>query len=656
MTGRLATAIGLCIGLALAPLRATAAPSAPPPAPPPVEAYGRLPAISDVSLSPSGERLAFVAADAEGRKLFVRSVAGQPLAVMPLQESKFRDVYWAGDRFVIFTIGVTRRLFVDLPPMELLSAFVIDLETHTTRPIPARAIKSWDVVFQHYGVAEVDGRWQAFFSTLEQRQMLTRELVPDDYSPDLFSVDLETGDVTLLNRGDVDTSGWLLDRGRIVARETYVDKTGAWKITAGTGGQVLAGGAERFGEAGALGLGRSPGTFLLSTWAETGRSNIRELSLADGSERPAFTEDGDLQSLLRDPTSGLLIGYTIGGDQRRTVLFDPAQQAMIDKIGRAFTGKRPWVVSTSADRAKVIVYTDGADDSGTYWIVDLKALKADPLGDAYPRVTPSRMGIARRFHYKAADGLALDGVLTLPPGREARGLPVVVLPHGGPERHDGLDFDWQAQAYAARGYAVFQPNFRGSSGYGRAFRDAGFGEWGRKMQTDISDGLAALAAEGVVDPRRACIVGWSYGGYAALAGVTVQNGLYRCAVSGAGVSDLPMMLASERSERGGRNATMRYWRTFMGADNPGGLAALDALSPAKLGARADAPILLIHGKDDTVVLIEQSRAMERALKAAGKPVEFVLLDGEDHWLSGEATRIAALRASVDFVMKHNPPD
>ncbi|MBI5939509.1 MAG: S9 family peptidase, partial [Caulobacterales bacterium] len=572
-------AFALFVGLSMI---GTSAARAAPPEAPPIEAYGRLPAMSNVTLSPSGERLAFVATDTEGRKLFVRTVSGQPLAVMPLATSKLRDVYWGGERFVVFTVTVTRKLFVSLPAFEVQTAFVLDLQTNTTTPIPAKANKSWDIMFRNYGVHQVNGRWYAYFSSLEQKQMLNLDVIPADYDPDLFSVELETGDITLVNRGESSTRDWLIDNGQVVAREAYVDRTGAWRITAGTGGKVLTSGEEQLGEAGFIGLGRTHGTFLLSMWAETGRAGFSELSLETGQETESFTQSGQILGTLRDRSTGLLIGYSLAGDQRRTIFFDPVHQAMIEKIGRAFAGKRPWVVSASNDRTRVVVFTDGGDDSGTYWLVDLKALRADPLGDAYPRVTPSRVGLAKRFPYKAADGTVLDGVLTLPPGREAKGLPVVVLPHGGPEGHSGIDFDWMAQAYAARGYAVFQPNFRGSRGYGKAFRDAGFGQWGRKMQTDISDGLTALAVAGVVDPRRACIVGWSYGGYAALAGVTVQNGLYRCAVSGAGISDLAMMLAEEARDTGGRNAATRYWRAFMGADQPGGMAALTALSPARL--------------------------------------------------------------------------
>jgi dipeptidyl aminopeptidase/acylaminoacyl peptidase len=202
---------------------------------------------------------------------------------------------------------------------------------------------------------------------------------------------------------------------------------------------------------------------------------------------------------------------------------------------------------------------------------------------------------------------------------------------------------------------VFQPNFRGSDGYGTAFRNAGFKEWGRKMQTDISDGVADLARQGIVAPGRACIVGGSYGGYVALAGVTLQHGLYRCAVADAPVTDPSSFLGYEASRNGYVSSAMRYWDAYMGAHGESD-PALNAISPLAMANAADAPILLIHGKDDTVVPISQSEAMKAALIRSGKPVQFVQLPNEDHWLSREQTRTAMLTAAVAFVEKYNPPD
>ncbi len=332
--------------------------------------------------------------------------------------------------------------------------------------------------------------------------------------------------------------------------------------------------------------------------------------------------------------------------------FNARTQARVHAIYAAFPNLKISLNSWTDDYGRLIFYSDGQDDAGTWWWADIKSGSAKELGWLYPSVSGERIGPYRMVRYKAADGLEMEGILTLPPGINPTKLPLVVLPHGGPEARDEMGFDWWAQAFASRGYAVWQPNFRGSSGYTVAFRNAGFGEWGRKMQTDISDGVDELAHQGIVDPRRACIVGASYGGYAALAGVTVQQGLYRCAVSVGGVADLNALLS--REQEGDRTGTLRYLKDFLGIKSFFN-QSVDDISPLKLAKRADVPVLLIHGKDDTVVLFEQSKAMQRALKSAGKPVELVELKGEDHWLSRSVTRKAMLEAAVDFVQRHNPP-
>jgi len=298
-----------------------------------------------------------------------------------------------------------------------------------------------------------------------------------------------------------------------------------------------------------------------------------------------------------------------------------------------------------------VISTEGGGASGAYWLVDITAKSAVPLGNPYPALTPDDVASAQMVDFKASDGMALRGVLTLPTGRPAAPLPVVVMPHGGPWERDYPGFDFWAQAFAARGYAVFQPNYRGSDGYGAALRNAGKGEFGRKMQTDISDGLAELARTHAVDPKRACIVGSGFGGYAAMAGVTLQHGLYRCAVSVAGVSDLPLRMRFLDDDTGFDSPFTRYWKLFLGPRS-----SWDDLSPIRHADQADAPILLIHGKDDTVIPMDQSDNMEHALKASGKPVERLTLPGLDHWMLKEDARIAMIKASVAFVEKYNPPD
>jgi dipeptidyl aminopeptidase/acylaminoacyl peptidase len=289
-----------------------------------------------------------------------------------------------------------------------------------------------------------------------------------------------------------------------------------------------------------------------------------------------------------------------------------------------------------------------------YLFVDVSAGKATALGDAYEGVTS--MLEVRPLRYPAADGMKIPAYLTLPNGKAPHALPLVVLPHGGPASRDTADFDWWSQALADQGYAVLQPNYRGSD-LSWGFMSAGFGEWGRKMQTDLSDGVRYLAKEGIIDPARVCIVGASYGGYAALAGATLDPGVYRCAVSIAGLGDLKRFLKWEADQAGGRKQSVaeRYWNRFLGVSGPDD-PKLDAISPIRQVGAVTVPMLLIHGKDDTVVPFEQSQLMYDALHRAHKEVELVALGGEDHWLSRSATRLQMLQSSVAFLRKHNPPD
>lgn len=299
----------------------------------------------------------------------------------------------------------------------------------------------------------------------------------------------------------------------------------------------------------------------------------------------------------------------------------------------------------------MLVRTSGNGDSGTWYIVDIRELAAKAFGVERPSIGPDQVGPISVFSYTAGDGLEMDGILTLPPGREAKDLPVVIYPHGGPAGQDDPEFAWLAQAFASRGYAVFQPNFRGSTNRDESFRRAGNGEWGRRMQTDLSDGMAALAKERIVDPSRACIMGASYGGYAALAGVTLQQDLYRCAVAVAPVSDLKLMYDTEYSESGESRVVKNSLLEQLGPRS-----SLEEISPRRFAHKADAPILLIHGRDDTVVPFEQSQKMADALKDSGKPYRLVDLGNEDHWLSLSETRKRMLEAAMAFVQEYNPAD
>lgn len=443
---------------------------------------------------------------------------------------------------------------------------------------------------------------------------------------------------------------WLADdRGQIGATIDVNKANGRWTI-ANARGTALASGVDLTGDVSLVAFNQD-GTAVIYQVEDdaTGASHWFEVPLAGGAAREVFAGVA-FDRIYVDPANGRLLGYLESGAAQQPVLFDQAKQAVLRKVYRAFPKLHVTIEEWTPSFSQVLVHTSGNGDSGTWYVVDLAKRRADPVGNDYPLIAAENVGPISTITYKAADGLELDGVLTLPPGREPRNLPVVMMPHGGPHARDEEQFDWWAQAFASRGYAVFQPNFRGSTHRGDAFRRAGYGQWGRKMQTDISDGLAELARRGIVDPSRACIVGASYGGYAALAGVTLQHGLYRCAVAVAPVSDLGDMYWTDYRESGGNKVVKASLRESLGDPK-----LFAEVSPRRQAATADAPILLVHGKDDTVVPFKQSEAMADALRSAHKPYELVVLREEDHWLSRSATRQQMLEAATGFVLRHNPP-
>ena len=475
----------------------------------------------------------------------------------------------------------------------------------------------------------------------------------------LLSSDLVDGTERVVEhalQSDQDREWMLDDQGVPVVQTTYDQGTHSWTLRVkrnGTWADVYS--VKALNETPEVrGLDANGTSLLLETVKDGGALQTQVVSLADGKlGEPASRYDAYQSALIKDPASGRVIGGMKIGMEPVYEFFDPKDQAAWDSVTKVFANEQVDLVSWSSDWQKIVVKVTGPIHGVLYAVADLASKTATPIGQAYDGITPDDVADVTIASYPAQDGRKIDAFLTLPTGREAKNLPLIVLPHGGPAARDEPGFDWLSQALASVGYAVLQPQFRGSAELGWDLEQAGFGEFGRKMQSDLSDGVRALAKAGYIDPKRVCIVGGSYGGYAALAGVTLEHGVYRCAVSVAGVSDMRKMLGGAYADAD-RSSTVRFWDRYMGVTDPNS-PILDQISPLKQAEQASAPILLIHGKADTVVPYEQSANMESALKKAGKPVEFVTLAGEDHWLSREATRERMLQATVSFLEKYNPP-
>lgn len=628
-------------------------PQSPALTPPPLAAYGALPGVESMSLSPDGKAHAAITRVNETRLFVMFDDTGKIRASMPVGDAKIRSVRWASPTIALVTLSSTQNLGPDFvqSKVELHGAARIAMDGQKPELIFARDNSMARAVWGNYGTRTIEGKAVAFFGGVQFKKSPDNLSYEFDHGrPALFQVDLVSNrnrKVAYAPSEGVDRE-WLVDgAGQVAATLDILEGNGNWKIT-NQRGTAIANGKNLGGKVGFVAFGKDGSTVIYSeTIAAEEIVRWFEVPLAGGPAQEVFA-NADIERTFIDPANGRMLGYLEKGAAPKPIFFDPARQADVARVYRAFPNRQVQIVDWSADFGKFLVHTSGNGDPGTWFTVDMATKRADPIGDDYPGIPTQQIGAISTVTYKAADGLDLDGILTLPPGHAAKGLPVVVLPHGGPHTHDEPVFDWWAQAFASRGYAVFQPNFRGSTGRGEAFKRAGYGQWGRKMQTDVSDGLAALAGRGVIDPKRACIVGASYGGYAALAGVTLQKGLYRCAVSVAGVSDLSDMYWTDYRESGGNDMLKRNLTESLGAPS-----TFAEVSPRKRAREADAPVLLIHGKDDTVVPYRQSTAMLDALRDARKPVEMVTLQSEDHYFSRSATRLQMLEAAVGFVAKHN---
>lgn len=363
----------------------------------------------------------------------------------------------------------------------------------------------------------------------------------------------------------------------------------------------------------------------------------------------------DVSGILLDADTSELLAGCYWEDIYRCDFTDRRDDAVMTGIRRFFgEGWSVSVVSQARDNSRWLVRAHAPHNPGEYYIFDVAERRMNLVGRIYPQLPESELGQMRRVDYQARDGAALFGYLTRPPGTaENAAPPLIVLPHGGPEMRDHMTYDVWVQFLATRGYQVFQPNFRGSSGMGRAFAEAGYGQWGARMQDDVTDGVAHLIATGRADPDRICIVGASYGGYAALQGGANQPDLYRCVISVAGPSDLPTMMRWERSEAGSDSDRYEYWVRSVG-DPETDAARLEAISPLRRAAEWRPPVLLIHGDDDDVVPVSQSRVMERALERVGKDVRLVVLEDAGHNGWSTAQEATVLEEMETFLARHLP--
>lgn len=349
-------------------------------------------------------------------------------------------------------------------------------------------------------------------------------------------------------------------------------------------------------------------------------------------ELVASNPNVDIDGVVRVGDGLKVIGYTFAEDRQTIVYFDQEFEGLHRQLSRLLPGN-PDVEFTgaSSDGRKLLIFAGGASDPGRYYLYDKQTHELNELLDTRPGLENHVLGTVSAITYKAADGTSIPAYLTLPPGKSPKNLPAIVLPHGGPSARDS--WGWHADSFliqflAARGYAVIQPEYRGSAGYGdKWLMDNGFKSW-RTSIGDITSAARYLISSGIADPKRIAIVGWSYGGYAALQSATTEPSLYKAVVAVAPVTDLQLMKVESQ-----KYTSSDIVEKFIGS----GPHVIEG-SPLRHVAAISAPVLLVHADMDLNVDIEHSDKMAAALKNAGKDVEYIRITGLDHYIDDSVQR------------------
>lgn len=617
---------------------ACAASGAPLPDAVPIEVFAAPPQVESPALSPDGSRVAAKIGVAGKQTLVIRSLFDSkvPPKVVHAGSADINWWKWVNDDWLIVGVGDQQMLWGE--------------EVYVTRTmgISATGPGAVRLDWNRSGIDADDLIWVARDGS--PRVLLSRQTgidTEDEWHPSVWEVDVSTGKATRVLHSVSDVYEWEADPSGFV-RLGYAYKEGDVNAVLYRGP-----GARKFDRI-AVPKGGSatvPHIFLpdgnaIAFSDAAGRAELYELALPSFTLGKKLFTNGqyDLEGTVSSVSGDGLDGVMLTDKRPRVEWLNPLLKDVQQALDQTLGAGNATIISWSRDRSQMLVDVGSPSQAGAVYYWDTGGDRMQRLEWYNAALKNRTLSPLKTIEYKARDGTRIEAVLTLPRGREAKGLPLIVMPHGGPAARDSEQYDWWTQFLAEQGYAVIQPNYRGSSGYGKAFLELGEGEWGLKMQDDLLDAVAWAAGEGIADVKRVCIVGASYGGYAAMRGAQRDGNHYRCAVSYAGVSDLAAMQRYDR--RFLAKKAKAYWKSQV--------RDFTAVSPKFHAATFGAPILIAHGAKDKRVPVKQSRMLAQELKKAGKAFDYLEQREGDHHFSRGEDRLEFLRALKAFLDRHNP--
>lgn len=585
----------------------------------PTEVFGKRPFMRNPQISPDGTKIAVMMSLNGIDNLGIIDVTkpGSPPKFFARAE-EFREAgdrtigtwSWVGNRTVLFTLLSREIIFGQRTDLRRLAAY--DLETGTITPL------AWEGTSGDGGV--ILHRDHAKETILLQRSSFRNE--QNEFRPEVISVDVRTGKFTTVQRPNVFVRSWVADGNGVIRAGIGTSEDGKqrlmYRANAGEPFRTIANEKDST----FTGTQIVPDIFTSDpnvAYATSNRDNYRrvyriDLNTLQPIGKAIYEVPGhDVDDLIRDKSGSRLLGVRYTTNKPYVRWYDERLRAIQNFFDEDFGKGNAQLLSANDDYTKLVMFIAKPSEPGTFYLYDTESGNLSILGHFHPDLKDADLNPTETIRYKASDGMEIPAVVTYPRHRPHRkNLPVIVMPHGGPfgvrDMEEFGRFPWH-QAMAELGYVVIQPNYRGSGGYGREFVMEGRkpNGYGQRMQDDLNDALTWFGQTGLIDPKRACIMGWSYGGYATARGAQRDPNLWKCAIAGAGVYDFPMMKAFDQGTFGSFGASFQAT-----AEN------LVAISSARNTDGPWSPILIVAGLRDARIPIEQSRTLVSRLKASGK--------------------------------------
>lgn len=625
----------------------------------PTEVFGKRPMMRGPQISPDGTKIVVMMSrnGVDNLGIIDLTKPGTPPKFF-VRAEEFREAgdrtvggwSWIGNRTVVFTLLSREMIFGERSDLRRLVAY--DLETGKITPL------AWDDASGDGGT--IRHRNHKTEKMIIQRQSLANK--QEEFRYEVAEVDVRTGKVTPMMKPNPLVSNWLVDGNGVVRVGVGSDDDGKLRLMyrSGASENLKTVSNEKdptFTNAQVLpSIFTGDGDVAYTTsnkdnYRRVYRLNVKSMQLLGD---PVFQVPGhDVDDLLADATGSKLIGVRYTANRPLTKWLEPDLAEVQKFFDEDFGPGNTQIMSFNEERTKMVLLIAKTSQPGAYYLFDTVSGKLSVLGFVHPEIRDGDMNPTETIRYKASDGMEIPAVVTYPRHRPHRkNLPVIVMPHGGPfgvRDEEGFGFFPWHQSLAEAGYVVIQPNYRGSGGYGREFVKEGRkpSGYGLRMQDDLNDAVTWFGQQGLIDPKRACVMGWSYGGYAAARGAQRDPSVWKCAIAGAGVYDFPLMKKYDTREFGSFGANFQAT-----SDN------LVAISSARNTDGPWAPILIVAAERDARIPMEQARTLVSRLKSSGKKegvdFRYVVQPKGTHNLPYEDVHIEWLRESEQWAERFNP--